>query len=299
MKYIYPIIVLVLSIVFIAVEGRYFSLQPSINYFGLAAYGSITLIMIITFFAIQKLASSREIYLYLVAGFTFIYISLLLSTLDKIYVFPSSVTDVLEDLFQLVGFGFVTVGIIKWIKFDEDVKDKLIEMASVDDLTNIMNRRIFDIEFKREFANTKRHDRTLSLIMIDIDHFKEVNDTYGHFFGDMILKMFALEVSQILRTGDYFCRLGGDEFCILLPQTDLDNATVVAEKIRNLVKNISIKTDKSEIGITVSLGIASYRPEYYDASQILENADKALYQAKQSGRDRSVKERELLIQNDH
>ena len=294
MKYIYPVLVLVLSIFFITVESSYLNLQPSINYFGLAAYGSITLIMIITFFAIQKITTSREIYLYLVAGFTFIYVSLLLSTLDKIYVFPSNITDVLEDLFQLVGFGFVTVGIIKWIKFDEDIKGKLIEVASIDDLTNIMNRRIFDIEFKREFANTKRHNRALSLIMIDIDHFKKVNDTYGHFFGDLILKMFALEVSQILRAGDYFGRFGGDEFCILLPQTNSDTALMVAEKIRNLVKNISIKTDKSEIGVTASLGIAGYRPEYYDISQILENADKALYLAKQSGRDRSVKERELL-----
>jgi diguanylate cyclase (GGDEF)-like protein len=288
MKYIYPIIILVLSIVFIAVDGSYFSLQPSINYFGLAAYGSITLIMIVTFFAIQKLTKSREIYLYLVAGFTFIYISLLLSTLDKIYAFPSNITDVLEDLFQLVGFGFVTVGIIKWIKFDEEIKHKLVELACVDGLTNIMNRRIFDIEFGREFSNAKRYGEDLSLISLDLDHFKKINDQYGHFFGDLALKSFTREVSQFLRTGDIFCRWGGDEFSIVLPRTDRENALKVAEKLRTVVKNISVRTDDSEIHFTVSLGVAGILPEDKDVSEMIERADRALYEAKKAGRDRTV-----------
>jgi len=288
MKYFYPALIIVLTIIFVAVEGRFYTLQPSVNYFGFVAYGAISLIMIIAFFAIQKLSSSKEIYYYLIAGFTFIYLSLLLKTLGNIYVYPSSITDVVEDLFQLVGFGFVIVGIIKWIRFDEGVNSGLIELASKDDLTNIMNRRAFEVEFRREFANTKRYDRNLSLILIDLDHFKKINDLHGHFFGDLVLKMFALEVSRILRSGDYFCRWGGDEFCILLPETGEEGAVRTAEKIRNTVKSIAIKTDQEEIQPTVSLGVSEYYPGYVDVLQMLASADKALYTAKQTGRDKSV-----------
>lgn len=288
MKYIYPLLVMTLSIVFIVIEGQFFETQSTVNYFAFAAYGAIALIMIVTLFAIQNLVNNKEIYIYLVTGFSLIYISLLMSTLDKIYIYPSEVTDVLEDLFRLVGFGFVTVGIIKWIKFDEGIKDKLIALASVDDLTGIMNRRIFDIEFRREFNNTVRYKRELSLIMIDIDNFKEINDKHGHFFGDLALKMFTVEASSLLRVGDIFSRWGGDEFCILLPQTDISGAMQVAEKIRAVIKNVSVKTDKSEISFTISLGVSKYQVGDEDASEILERADRALYDAKENGRDRSV-----------
>ena len=288
MKYIYPLFILIATIIFATSEGKFFDTQVSVDYFGVAAYGAIAIIAMIMLFAIQKMINIKEVYYYLVAGFTFVYISLLMSTVDKIYIYPSAITDIMEDLFRLVGFGFVTVGIIKWIKYDEGVKHKLIELASMDDLTNIMNRRVYDIEFRREFANAKRYGRDLSLISIDLDHFKDVNDQHGHFFGDLVLKMFTTEVSSLLRAGDIFSRWGGDEFCILLPQTNAESAMRVAEKIRAVVKNISVKTDTKQINFTASFGIAGYRPEDEDASEILERADRALYEAKESGRDRSV-----------
>jgi diguanylate cyclase (GGDEF)-like protein len=288
-KYLYPVALVIISILIVAVENHFYELQPTINYFGFAAYGAITIIMIVMFVAIQQFTTSREIYIYLVAGFTFVYISLLMNTLDKIYVMPGTMIEIAEDLFQLVGFGFVTVGIIKWIKYDEKVKRRLVELASMDELTGIMNRRIFDIEFQREFINTRRYGRELSLIMIDIDHFKQINDTYGHFFGDLVLKMFTMEVGTILRAGDYFGRWGGDEFCVLLPQTSAEDAMVVAEKIRTTVQGISIKTERGELKTTVSQGVAGYRPEYTKASEMLEIAHRAHYTAKQTGRNRVVR----------
>lgn len=290
MKYLYPYIVIILSILFLSIEGRLLEIKTSINYFGFVSYSAIAIIMIVTFFAMQKIVSNKEVYLYLVTGFTFIYISLLISATDNIYIYPPQITDVAEDLFRLVGFGFVTVGIIKWIKFDDEIKDKLIELASVDDLTGIMNRRIFDVEFRREFINAKRYNRDLSLILIDLDHFKEINDGYGHFFGDLVLKTFAKEVSSLLRAGDIFSRWGGDEFSVLLPQTDTVDAMKVAEKIRTVVKNISVKTDLNKIEFTVSLGITGYQTDDKDASEMLGRADKALYLAKEGGRDRSFAE---------
>lgn len=288
MKYIYPVLVLVLSILYIVADGGFYELHSSIDYFGLAMYGSITIIMLLALFIVQKIIDIEEVYYYLMAGFTFVYISLFMSTMDKVYAYPVSEITTLEDLFRLVGFGFVIVAIIKWIKYNEDVKKKLIELASIDDLTGIMNRRVFDIELKREFANAKRYRKELSVITIDLDRFKEINDKHGHFFGDLVLKMFTKEVASHLREGDIFSRWGGDEFIVLLPQTSKKDALKVAEKIRFSVKNIHIKTDSTHIYFTVSLGVSGYTNEDRDEMLIMERADKALYSAKEAGRDKSV-----------
>jgi diguanylate cyclase (GGDEF)-like protein len=287
LKYFYPILVLIVSVVFIVTED---SLQQDvdINYFGLAAYGSITIIMLLALFIVQKISDIKEVYYYLLSGFTFVYISLFIGAMEKLYVYPLSVTDVMEDLFRLVGSAFVIVAIIKWIKYNEEIKQQLIELASKDDLTGIMNRRVFDIEFKREFANAKRYKKEFSLIAIDLDGFKEINDQYGHFFGDLVLKMFTKEVNSLLREGDIFSRWGGDEFSILLSQTGKENALKVAEKIRYATKNIHVKTDGENIHFTVSLGVTTFTNNDYDVIEVIERADKALYEAKKSGRDRSV-----------
>ncbi|WP_345977646.1 GGDEF domain-containing protein [Sulfurimonas sp. HSL3-7] len=288
MKYIYPVFVLVLSILFMMSDGGFYELNTDIDYFGLALYGSITIIMLLALFIVQKIIDVEEVYYYLMAGFTFVYVSLFMSTMEKVYAYPVSEVTTLEDLFRLVGFGFVIVAIIKWIKYNEDVKKKLIELASIDDLTGVMNRRVFDIELKREFANAKRYRKDLSLITIDLDNFKEINDKHGHFFGDLVLKMFTKEVASLLREGDIFSRWGGDEFIVLLPQTGKKGALKVAEKIRYAVKNIHIRTDHTNIYFTVSLGVSGYESDDKDAMLIMERADKALYDAKKAGRDKSV-----------
>jgi diguanylate cyclase (GGDEF)-like protein len=287
LKYTYPIFILILSIVFIAGEDAS-SFNADINYFGLAAYGSITIIMLLALFIVQKIINIKEVYYYLLTGFSLVYISLFISTMDKLYSYPADVTDILEDLFRLVGFAFVVIAIIKWIKYNEEINSKLIELASLDDLTGIMNRRVFDIGLKREFANAKRYRKDLSIIAMDIDNFKEINDQYGHFFGDLVLKMFTKEVSSLLREGDLFGRWGGDEFTVLLPQTKAKDALHVAEKIRLAVKNISVKTDDEIINCGVSLGVSGFLNEDTDVLELIERADKALYEAKATGRDKSV-----------
>ncbi len=288
MKYIYPALVLVLSLLFMMSDGGFYEVNTNIDYFGLALYGSITIIMLLGLFIVQKIIDVEEVYYYLMAGFTFVYVSLFMSTMERVYAYPASEIGTLQDLFRLVGFGFVVVAIIKWIRYNEDVKKKLIELASIDDLTGVMNRRVFDIELKREFANAKRYRKDLSLISIDLDHFKGINDKHGHFFGDLVLKMFTKEVASHLREGDVFSRWGGDEFIVLLPETGKKDALKVAEKIRFAVKNIHIKTDHTNIYFTVSLGVSGYESDDRDTMLIMERADKALYEAKKAGRDKSV-----------
>lgn len=288
MKYIYPTFVLLLSILFLALQTSLAGRPVSPDFFGLAVYGSITIIMMLALFIVQKISEIREVYYYLLAGFSFVYVSLFTATMEHIFSYPVSEVNILEDLFRLVGFGFVVVAIIKWIKFNEEVKHQLIELASVDDLTKIMNRRVFDIELRREFVNAKRYNKDLSLITIDLDNFKEINDKHGHFIGDLVLKMFTNEVLSQLREGDLFSRWGGDEFSILLPQTNGRSALKVAEKIRFAVKNIHVRTDHANIYFTASLGVTEYLSDDQDPLMMIERADKALYEAKETGRDKSV-----------
>lgn len=288
MKYIFPAVILVISVLFLLSQSQFVVEDVNINYFGLAVYGSISIIMMLALFIVQKVSNIREVYYYLLGGFTLVYISLFMSAIDSVYAYPTERIMTLEDVFRLAGFGFVIVAIIKWIKHDEEIQVKLLELASIDDLTGIMNRRVFDIEFKRDFANAKRYNKALSLITIDLDHFKAINDKHGHFFGDLVLKMFAKEVTSLLREGDIFSRWGGDEFCVILPETSGINAIKVAEKIRFAVKNIHVKTDKNPIYFTVSLGVTEFHREDKDAMIMIDRADRALYDAKEAGRDKTV-----------
>jgi len=287
-KYLYPLFILISSIIYLLLEANLIEMQKEVNYFGLAIYGSMSLIMLISLFVVQKIVSIKEVYFYLSAGFSFAYISLFIRTVEAIHIYPIEKVYVLEDLFRLVGFGFVVAGIIKWIKHDEELKDELLALASTDDLTGVMNRRVFDMELKRDFVNAKRYNKPLSLITIDLDKFKKINDKHGHFFGDLVLKMFAKEVTLTLREGDLFSRWGGDEFCIILHETSGKNAMKVAEKIRFIVKNIHIKTDSEPIYFTISLGVTELHSEDSDPMVLIDRADKALYEAKESGRDKTV-----------
>lgn len=288
MKYIYPLFILSASIIFLVLENILGVDHKEINIFGLSIYGSMSIIMLLSLFVVQKIVSIKEVYFYLSAGFSFAYVSLFIRTVEAIHVYPIEKIYVLEDMFRLVGFGFVVAAIIKWIKHDEEIKSRLLELASIDDLTGIMNRRVFDIELKKDFYNAKRYSKALSVLTIDLDHFKAINDRHGHFFGDLALKLFTKEVSANVREGDTFSRWGGDEFCIILPETDIRNAKKVAEKIRLSVKNVHVKTDGEPIYFTISIGISTLEVNDKDAMTLIHRADKALYEAKERGRDRSI-----------
>lgn len=168
-------------------------------------------------------------------------------------------------------------------------KEKLIvqleELASIDTLTQIDNRRRFFQTLKKEFNRVLRYDCTFSLISIDVDNFKGINDTHGHPVGDKALISTVIEISNHLRTADYFARLGGDELIILLPETDKQQAIKVAQRISNTFKNFSITHERKTIPITLSIGIDAYQPEDKTYDDILKRVDRALYQAKEKGKN--------------
>ncbi|HPC36688.1 MAG TPA: diguanylate cyclase [Candidatus Marinimicrobia bacterium] len=171
----------------------------------------------------------------------------------------------------------------------EEANRRLESLSTTDALTGIYNRRHFDQELKREIARSKRYNSPLSLLMLDIDLFKIVNDTYGHLLGDEVLKAIGQILTNCLRKNDICARYGGEEFVVLLPETGEKEAFLVAEKIRATVAKREIAFEQSLARVTISIGIAQFNStEMAEGTQLVDAADKALYQAKRSGRNKSV-----------
>ncbi len=161
---------------------------------------------------------------------------------------------------------------------------ELRQISIKDELTGLYNRRYFNQVLPREIERAKRYDNPLSFIMYDIDHFKKVNDNFGHQAGDMVLKTISDIVLKNIRNVDFVFRIGGEEFVILLIETDKKDAYIVAEKIRRIVEQY----DFGNVGsVTISLGVTGLRKSD-TLSRIMKRIDDALYHSKNSGRNRTT-----------
>ncbi len=169
-------------------------------------------------------------------------------------------------------------------------RDALTKLATVDGLTGIPNRRSFDNALAREWKRLARTGSPLCVILMDVDHFKQYNDTYGHGMGDECLKQVARAAANtIKRPADLVARYGGEEFVVLLPETDLEGAKIAAEAVRLAISGLKISHKASPVAdhVTVSLGVAQAAPsEGGDQHAVLETADQQLYKAKKDGRNR-------------
>lgn len=169
----------------------------------------------------------------------------------------------------------------------ESQKEILARLAAHDDLTGVLNRRAMFDAMEVDLARSRRYNHPLSILLMDLDHFKRVNDEHGHPAGDAVLRQFAAHISRNLRSTDSLCRYGGEEFCAILPETNRDQALRAAEIIRQHIENTDFVHEDLRIRMTVSIGVASYFPPGTASStDLLDNADKALYEAKESGRNR-------------
>jgi len=166
--------------------------------------------------------------------------------------------------------------------------EQVQRMATTDGLTGVYNHRHFQEKFNEVLMRAERYNEKFSLILIDIDFFKKVNDTYGHQVGDIVLKKVAQTLQQVARKVDIVARYGGEEFAIICVNDDKRNAAKLAERIRKEIENLTIVFEGGKLKVTASLGVASFPEDGKDKVTIVESADKALYEAKHSGRNRVV-----------
>lgn len=194
---------------------------------------------------------------------------------EKIYYFTVGVSLISEEYGQ---YSAIFSDITK-----EKLYQKELEYTNITDpLTKIRNRYYYNEQIKKESANSNRYFYPLSLVVFDIDYFKRINDEHGHDVGDNVLVEYTKLISSHLRNGDIFCRIGGEEFTLILPHTEKSGAYKIADKLRVIVEE-----HKKVVPITVSFGVVEYI-KGEDLEQTFKRADKALYEAKNSGRNRVV-----------
>jgi diguanylate cyclase (GGDEF)-like protein len=178
---------------------------------------------------------------------------------------------------------------IKLSLFNLRLQEKLREQAIRDPLTGLFNRRFLEDGLDRELHRAQRKQSALSLVMLDLDHFKQFNDTFGHDAGDLLLRELGKILRTVLRQSDIACRYGGEEFVLVFPDSSLADTRKRVEEIRTLVKGLEIRHDDRPLGpITVSAGVAAAPEHGSTARDLIRSADDALYAAKQAGRDRLV-----------
>jgi diguanylate cyclase (GGDEF)-like protein len=170
----------------------------------------------------------------------------------------------------------------------QELEDELRALASVDGLTGVNNRRHFLELCEKELDRAQRYDHPLALMMMDVDHFKRINDSYGHAAGDEVLKQLAATCAANLRGPDILGRLGGEEFAVAMPECGIEAADHVAERLRQTLAKIEVPSEQGTISFTISIGVVA-REGGEDLAAALERADKAMYAAKQGGRNRVVR----------
>lgn len=178
------------------------------------------------------------------------------------------------------------------------LNEELRQLSRTDPLTGIPNRRVFTELLEEEYSRARRYGHALSVLMLDLDHFKAVNDSYGHAVGDRVIRTFTQTVKPEVRASDCFARMGGEEFALLLPQSDLSSARQLARRLCQAMSAIRFDSSRGEFSVTVSIGVATLSAQDYSAEHLLNRADRCLYAAKSEGRNR-VRPRSDAVDCDH
>lgn len=230
-----------------------------------------------------------------IMGFGFFVIGLspvvtLLSIFLNVFEFTSILP---RGIIQNVNFAFIFVALLIltssfMLMINDKFMSEILRLATMDSLTEVYNRAAMEKLIDKEIDRSKRYELPMSLLLLDLDHFKKVNDTYGHQVGDFALKKLVETITKVLRDPDSLGRFGGEEFLILLPETDLVNGNIVAERVRDIVEKTPINAGTKTFNITISIGLATLNHETDDFQELFRRTDLGLYKAKQTGRNRVV-----------
>ncbi|MGL4223089.1 MAG: GGDEF domain-containing protein [Shewanella sp.] len=262
--------------------------KTDINYYELNLELVRSIICLFMMFYIAHIRSCNRIYFWLITGCSCLFFGNNMNILDEIAIFEESYYQEVEDLLSNTGIICAWIGVYKLIQ-QQIIRTKTLDYeANTDPLTGLLNRRSFN-----QMANIHEKSEENSYLMLDIDYFKQINDTYGHSAGDSVLTQVAQCIRQCLRKEDRVARWGGEEFLIEINDCNIDTARIIAEKIRVLIENCHFNVGKHILHITVSIGIANVSAKNQNPDEVINLADKSLYQAKHLGRNRVVSADEL------
>lgn len=187
---------------------------------------------------------------------------------------------------DLIKVGRTVFKFIAHNNIEAAYHDEIYRLTTVDGLTQVHNRRYFDEAIERELSRCRRYGRALSLLLIDVDHFKRINDTFGHLAGDAVLKEVASAIQKRIRKEDLLSRYGGEEFAVLTPEIDHKGALSMGEKVRKVIEKHEFSFDGEVIPVTISCGVATLGKKGDEAVALVQRADEKLYEAKESGRNK-------------
>jgi diguanylate cyclase (GGDEF)-like protein len=201
------------------------------------------------------------------------------------------VNDVPASMYKLKDGDYLRVGncIYRFLiggNVEAEYHEEIYRLTIIDGLTEIHNKRYLMEYLDRELARSGRHNRPLSLVMIDIDRFKAINDQFGHLGGDFTLREIAMRIKGNVRKEELFARYGGEEFAVVLPETPIEGALIVAERILNVVGQTPFQFEDKTFSVTVSLGVVATQGENITPTELIRRADEKLYSAKEQGRNR-------------
>lgn len=268
-------------LLYISLSINLFPRATDTDYVDIAIEGSLFVFTFILLVFFQRYRGPYQIY----SNFT---IGLLLTSfyhcsdmLDELILFPRFLQLIVDDAIHLVSLLFITLGVLRWLTYNNKIMRKLKRLATTDGLTGIHNRQKIDKILELQRASALRYERDLSVILIDVDKFKHINDTYGHSTGDTVLIELCRIIGSSIRETDYLGRYGGEEFLLILPETNIESAELVGEKLRILIAEHAFE----QVGtVTASLGVARLKDKERLAD-FIHRADSALYHSKKSGRN--------------
>lgn len=189
---------------------------------------------------------------------------------------------------DLILIGNTILKYISGSNIENMYHDEIYKLATLDGLTQVYNKKFLLEKLQTEFSRSKRYNRNMSFVIFDFDHFKKLNDQYGHPAGDYVLKKTASLILKNMRKEDIFGRYGGEEFAIILPETSTDSAIRLCEKLRLLVSSVNYEFNNMVIKVTISVGAASIMENTKNYQDLIEKADRALYKAKREGRNKVI-----------
>lgn len=252
--------------------------NQEINNFDISTELTLTIFTGLIVLLFQNFKGPLKIYYILSAGFSITFLSYVIDVLDEFYQLPIFVQD---DVIHFISLIFISVGVYLWIRHNNQIMHALQQRACTDALTGAANRQKLECDIEQMRNRVLRYGNSFSMVIFDIDHFKNVNDTFGHTAGDSVLIELTQIVQEQIRDVDFLYRYGGEEFVILLSDTDLAGATAAAEKIR---QSIEAHTFRYVDSLTASFGASQYSPDE-SAEKFIKRADENLYHVKKSGRN--------------